>query len=94
MIKPFRSKETARIFECLRSTSLPQDIQQVSYRKRRLLCERRMLNIALTLDKLRIPPANRLEKLGGDRAGQDSIASGLMINGRFALSGSMEMHLT
>jgi proteic killer suppression protein len=67
MIKSFKSKETARISERLRSTRLPQDIQQVSYRKLR------MLNNAVTLDDLRIPPANRLEKLSGDRAGQYSI---------------------
>jgi proteic killer suppression protein len=67
MIKSFKRKETARIFERLRSTRLPQDIQQVSYRKLR------MLNNTVTLDDLRIPPANRLEKLSGDRAGQYSI---------------------
>ena len=32
-----------------------------------------MLNNAQTLADLRIPPANRLEKLSGDRAGQHSI---------------------
>jgi toxin HigB-1 len=32
-----------------------------------------MLNIALTLDDLCIPPANRLEKLSGDRSGQYSL---------------------
>ena len=32
-----------------------------------------MLNNAVTLEDLRIPPANRLEKLSGDRAGQYSI---------------------
>ena len=32
-----------------------------------------MLNRALTLNDLRVPPANRLEKLSGDRAGQYSI---------------------
>jgi proteic killer suppression protein len=32
-----------------------------------------MLNNARTLDDLRIPPANRLEKLSGDREGQHSI---------------------
>lgn len=32
-----------------------------------------MLNNALTLNDLRIPPANRLEKLTGERAGQHSI---------------------
>jgi len=67
MIKSFKSKETARIFARLRSIRLPQDIQQVSYRKLR------MLNNAVTLDDLRIPPANRLEKLSGDRSGQYSI---------------------
>ena len=67
MIKSFKSKETARIFERLHSTGLPQDIQQVSYRKLR------MLNNAVTLEDLRIPPANRLEKLSGDRVGQYSI---------------------
>jgi len=67
MIKSFKSKETARILARLRSPRLPQDIQQVSYRKLR------MLNNAVTLDDLRIPPANRLEKLSGDRSGQYSI---------------------
>lgn len=33
----------------------------------------RMLNNAVSLNDLRIPPANRLEKLTGDRAGQYSI---------------------
>lgn len=46
---------------------MPQDIQQVALRKLR------MLNRAVTLKDLRIPPANRLEKLTGDRAGQHSI---------------------
>jgi proteic killer suppression protein len=32
-----------------------------------------MLNRAVTLQDLRIPPANRLEKLSRDRAGQYSI---------------------
>ena len=33
----------------------------------------RMLNNAVNLNDLRIPPANRLEKLSGNRAGQHSI---------------------
>jgi proteic killer suppression protein len=32
-----------------------------------------MLDAATTLEDLRIPPANRLEKLSGDRAGQWSM---------------------
>jgi proteic killer suppression protein len=46
---------------------LPQDIQQVALRKLR------MLNRAMTLQDLRVPPANRLEKLSGGRADQYSI---------------------
>ena len=67
MIKTFKSKETEKIFARQRSRKLPQDIQQVAYRKLR------MLNNALDLNDLRIPPANRLEKLKGDREGQHSI---------------------
>jgi proteic killer suppression protein len=33
----------------------------------------RMLNRAQTLQDLRVPPANRLERLSGDRSGQYSI---------------------
>ncbi len=67
MIRSFRSKETERIFNRERSQKLPSDIQQVALRKLR------MLNRAITLQDLRVPPANRLEKLSGDRAGQYSI---------------------
>ena len=67
MIKSFRDKETEKIFSRERSRRLPPDIQQVALRKLR------MLNRAVTLEDLRIPPANRLEKLAGDRVGQYSI---------------------
>jgi proteic killer suppression protein len=67
VIRSFKSKETAKIFNRERSRKLPSDIQQVALRKLR------MLNRALTLQDLRVPPANRLEKLSGGRAGQYSI---------------------
>lgn len=67
MIKSFSDPETERIFALQVSRKLPRDIQQVALRKLR------MLNNALTLNDLRIPPANRLEKLTGERAGQHSI---------------------
>ena len=67
MIKSFKSEETEKIFARQRSRKLLQDIQQVALRKLR------MLNNARTVADLRIPPANRLEKLSGDRAGQYSI---------------------
>jgi len=49
------------------SLKLPHDIQQAVLRKLR------MLNRAETLQDLRVPPANRLEKLSGTRAGQVSM---------------------
>jgi proteic killer suppression protein len=64
VIKSFSDPETERIFALQVSRKLPRDIQQVALRKLR------MLNNALTLNDLRIPPANRLEKLMGERAGQ------------------------
>ncbi|PSB07897.1 plasmid maintenance system killer [filamentous cyanobacterium CCP1] len=67
MIRSFGSKEVEKIFNRQRSPKLPQDIQQIALRKLR------MLHRAKTLQDLRIPPANRLEKLMGDREGQYSI---------------------
>jgi proteic killer suppression protein len=37
VIKSFRDRETAKIFSRERSTRLPVDIQQVAYRKLRML---------------------------------------------------------
>lgn len=67
MIRSFSSKETEKIFNRERSQKLPANIQQVALRKLR------MLNRAVTWQDLRVPPANRLEKLSGERAGQYSI---------------------
>lgn len=67
MIKSFRCKETEQIWNGKASRSLPRDIQGIARRKLR------MLNNAQTLNDLRIPPANRLEALKGNRAGQHSI---------------------
>ena len=67
MIRNFKDKETQKVFERKRSRKLPSDIQQVALRKLR------MLNRAETLQDLRVPPANRLERLVGDREGQYSI---------------------
>ena len=67
VIRSFKCKETERVFSRKISRRLPHDIQQVALRKLR------MLNRAATLSDLRASPANRLEKLRGDRAGQYSI---------------------
>lgn len=67
VIRSFRSRETEKIWEGERSRRLPTAIQQVARRKLRMLAN------AATLDDLRIPPANRLEALKGDRRGQHAI---------------------
>ena len=67
MIRNFRDRETERIWGGRPSRKLPQDIQS------RALMKVQQLNAASSLEDLRIPPSNRLEKLAGDRAGQWSI---------------------
>ena len=67
MIRSFRDGETERLFKRERIRKLPSDHQRVALRK--LL----VLDAATSLLDLRIPPANRLEKLAGDRQGQHSI---------------------
>jgi toxin HigB-1 len=67
VIRNFKDKETQKVFERKYSRKLPSDIQQTALRKLR------MLNRAETLQDLRVPPANRLERLVGDREGQYSI---------------------
>ena len=60
MIKVFGNKQTEKIWNGIRSKKLPNEIQYVARRKLR------MLNNAQEVKDLRIPPANRLEKLKGD----------------------------
>ncbi len=67
MIKSFRDKETEKVYGRAISKRLPRDIQQIALRKLR------MVNNARNLNDLRIPPANRLEKLKGEHAGRHSI---------------------
>ena len=67
MIKSFRDGETEKVVRRRFSRRLPTDIQSVALRKLR------MLSNAVSVNDLRSPPANRLEKLSGDREGQYSI---------------------
>ena len=57
MIKSFKGKEIEKIFDRIHLQKLLQDIQQIAYRKLR------MLHNAQTLEDIRIPPNNRLQKL-------------------------------
>ncbi|WP_395709969.1 type II toxin-antitoxin system RelE/ParE family toxin [Reyranella sp.] len=67
MIKSFACRKTALVFQRQAPKGFPSDILSVARRKLR------MLDAALSLDELRVPPNNRLEPLKGDRAGQHSI---------------------
>ena len=67
MIKSFADKETEKLFKRQFSRKLPADIHRSARRKLEIL------DAADHLQDLRTPPANRLEKLSGDRAGQHSI---------------------
>lgn len=67
MIRSFRDQQTENIFRRDRVKRSSQDIQRAALRK--LL----ILDAAESLDDLRVPPGNRLEKLKGDRQGEYSI---------------------
>lgn len=67
MIVGFRSDETRFIFDGFISRYYPPGIQKIALRK--LL----LLNAATSINDLRVPPGNRLEKLVGDRKGEYSI---------------------
>jgi len=67
MIRSFRDKETERLFRREPVKKLPPPVQHRALRK--LL----VLDAAESVDDLRSPPGNRLEKLSGDREGQYSI---------------------
>ena len=67
MIKNFSDSETEKIYHQEFSRKLPQTIQRMALRK--LM----MIDAAEMLEDLRIPPANHLEALQGDRKGQYSI---------------------
>jgi proteic killer suppression protein len=65
VIKSFADKATADIWESGRTRGSPP----AAITKRKLV----MLDGAVKLDDLRVPPGNRLEKLRGDRMGQHSL---------------------
>jgi toxin HigB-1 len=74
MIKTFKNTDTQELFNGERVKRFV-NIETVALRKLA------MLNRAACLDDLRVPPANRLERLKGDRADYYSIR----INDQFRL---------
>lgn len=67
MIKSFRDRDAEHVFHRRRVRGLGTDVQKAGLRKLR------MLDAATSINDLRVPPGNRLERLGGGRAGQYSI---------------------
>ncbi len=74
MIKSFKGREASNVWGRTRSR-LSLEVQRAALRKLMLL------NRAVTLQDLRVPPGNRLEQLKGNRAGQWSIR----INGQWRI---------
>jgi proteic killer suppression protein len=67
MIASFRGKETEELWQSGKSRRLPADLRRRAFKKLAIL------NAAVALDNLRVPPGNQLEALHGNRAGQHSI---------------------
>ncbi len=67
VIRSFRDDESQMVFLRERSRRLPPDIQRIAQRKLVIL------DAAESLEDLRAPPGNRLERLLGAREGQHSI---------------------
>ncbi len=67
MIRSFASKETEKIWSGKLAKGLPATLQARAMRKLQLI------DAAVQLEFLKLPPGNKLEPLKGDRAGQHSI---------------------
>jgi len=75
MICSFGNSDTEKIWNGIRVKKLPLEIQEIGRRKLR------MLNNSTNINDLRIPPANRLEKLSGKASDFYSIR----INGQWRI---------
>lgn len=67
MIASFADKDTERIWHGLQPRKLPHQIAG------RALAKLRLVDAALEVEELRVPPGNSLEMLRGERNGQHSI---------------------
>jgi len=67
VIRSFSDSETEHVFQRIGCKRLSVEVQRIAYRK--LV----VIDAAESINDLRIPPGNRLEKLKGNREGQHSI---------------------
>jgi len=66
MIKTFKCNDTEKLFNDL-------DVKKFRSISKAARIKLEVLNAAVSLDSLRVPPGNRLEHLKGNRKGQHSI---------------------
>jgi proteic killer suppression protein len=67
VIRSFRDKDTEAIWHRRYVKKLSPELSRLTYNKLVLI------NAAESINDLRVPPGNRLEKLSGSRAGQYSV---------------------
>lgn len=67
MIVSFGDADAQLLWDTGKSRKIPASIRRAAFKKLAIL------NAALELENLRVPPGNRLEKLSRDRKGQHSI---------------------
>ena len=67
VIQSFADETTRKVWDLERAPRLGADVQRAAHKRLQ------MLDVARTINDLRVPPDNRLEKLAGDRSGQYSI---------------------
>jgi toxin HigB-1 len=75
MIASFRDRETEELWKSGKSRRIPANLRRRAFKKLAIL------NAAISLDNLKIPPGNQLEALSGDRAGEH----GIRINDQYRL---------
>jgi proteic killer suppression protein len=75
MIVGFRDDDTKLLWETGKSRRIPANLRRSAWKKLAIL------NAAVTLDNLKVPPGNHLEALLDDRKGQHSIR----VNDQFRL---------
>ena len=68
MIKTFADKRTQELFLTGNARRFPADVANRAVRKLEYV------DLATSLDDLKVPPGNRLHRLEGDRKGQHSIS--------------------
>ncbi|GJM41549.1 MAG: plasmid maintenance system killer protein [Ardenticatenaceae bacterium] len=68
MIKSFADKRTQELYSSGKAKRFPQDVAKRAARKLEYV------NLATSLDDLKVPPGNWLHALKGNRAGQHAIS--------------------